>query len=98
MASRARFGARRNMHSKSRTVRIVYFWGVLHHTGAMWRALENVIPLSERKAVSSESIVGFLDLRRPAPGARWHYTSVEGVRHRALCQVQSCYAPNSAHG
>ncbi|MHB1075496.1 class I SAM-dependent methyltransferase [Thiobacillus sp.] len=23
---------------------IVYSWGVLHHTGAMWRALENVIP------------------------------------------------------
>jgi SAM-dependent methyltransferase len=24
---------------------IVYSWGVLHHTGAMWRALENVVPL-----------------------------------------------------
>lgn len=24
---------------------VVYSWGVLHHTGAMWRALENVIPL-----------------------------------------------------
>ncbi len=24
---------------------IVYSWGVLHHTGAMWRAMENVIPL-----------------------------------------------------
>jgi 2-polyprenyl-3-methyl-5-hydroxy-6-metoxy-1,4-benzoquinol methylase len=24
---------------------IVYSWGVLHHTGAMWEALENVIPL-----------------------------------------------------
>lgn len=24
---------------------IVYSWGVLHHTGAMWRALENVGPL-----------------------------------------------------
>lgn len=23
----------------------VYAWGVLHHTGAMWQALENVIPL-----------------------------------------------------
>lgn len=23
---------------------IVYSWGVLHHTGAMWQALENVIP------------------------------------------------------
>lgn len=24
---------------------IVYAWGVLHHTGAMWRALSNVVPL-----------------------------------------------------
>lgn len=24
---------------------VVYSWGVLHHTGAMWRALENVVPL-----------------------------------------------------
>lgn len=24
---------------------IVYSWGVLHHTGAMWQAMENVVPL-----------------------------------------------------
>jgi 2-polyprenyl-6-hydroxyphenyl methylase/3-demethylubiquinone-9 3-methyltransferase len=24
---------------------IVYSWGVLHHTGAMWRAIENTLPL-----------------------------------------------------
>jgi 2-polyprenyl-6-hydroxyphenyl methylase/3-demethylubiquinone-9 3-methyltransferase len=24
---------------------LVYSWGVLHHTGAMWQALENVIPM-----------------------------------------------------
>lgn len=24
---------------------VVYSWGVLHHTGAMWNALENVVPL-----------------------------------------------------
>lgn len=24
---------------------ILYSWGVLHHTGQMWRALENVVPL-----------------------------------------------------
>lgn len=24
---------------------IVYSWGVLHHTGAMWQAMENIIPL-----------------------------------------------------
>ncbi len=27
---------------------IVYSWGVLHHTGNMWRALENVVPLVRR--------------------------------------------------
>ena len=24
---------------------VVYSWGVLHHTGAMWQAMENVVPL-----------------------------------------------------
>jgi len=27
------------------TFNVVYSWGVLHHTGAMWKALENVDPL-----------------------------------------------------
>ena len=27
---------------------IVYSWGVLHHTGAMWRALGNVVPLVDK--------------------------------------------------
>jgi len=30
------------------TYDIVYSWGVLHHTGNMWKALENVIPLVEQ--------------------------------------------------
>ncbi len=34
------------------TFDIVYAWGVLHHTGAMWQALENVlIPLAEGGAL-----------------------------------------------
>ncbi len=28
------------------TFDVVYAWGVLHHTGEMWRALENLIPLA----------------------------------------------------
>jgi 2-polyprenyl-6-hydroxyphenyl methylase/3-demethylubiquinone-9 3-methyltransferase len=27
------------------TFDVVYSWGVLHHTGAMWQAMENVLPL-----------------------------------------------------
>jgi SAM-dependent methyltransferase len=27
------------------TFDVVYAWGVLHHTGAMWEALENMVPL-----------------------------------------------------
>jgi 2-polyprenyl-6-hydroxyphenyl methylase/3-demethylubiquinone-9 3-methyltransferase len=27
---------------------VVYSWGVLHHTGAMWQAIENVVPLVAR--------------------------------------------------
>lgn len=27
---------------------VVYSWGVLHHTGSMWKALENIVPLVKR--------------------------------------------------
>jgi len=30
---------------------IVYSWGVLHHTGDMWRALENIISLVEKGGI-----------------------------------------------
>ena len=30
---------------------IVYSWGVLHHTGDMWQAVENVIPLVKEKGL-----------------------------------------------
>ena len=45
---------------------IVYSWGVLHHTGAMWRALENVIPLvaqEGRLAISIYNDQGKTSLR-----------------------------------
>ena len=36
---------------------VVYSWGVLHHTGAMWQALDNVAPLVAGKvSCSSRSI------------------------------------------
>src|SRR5215211_8722714 len=35
------------------TYDIVYSWGVLHHTGQMWQAMENVCPLVKRAAISS---------------------------------------------
>jgi 2-polyprenyl-3-methyl-5-hydroxy-6-metoxy-1,4-benzoquinol methylase len=35
----------RSFISKLGTYDIVYSWGVLHHTGDMWKAMENVIPL-----------------------------------------------------
>jgi len=42
---------------------IVYCWGVLHHTGNMWKALENVIPLVEQRGklfISIYNDQGFL--------------------------------------
>jgi 2-polyprenyl-6-hydroxyphenyl methylase/3-demethylubiquinone-9 3-methyltransferase len=30
---------------------VVYSWGVLHHTGAMWRALDNVVGLTTRSGM-----------------------------------------------
>lgn len=35
----------RNYLASLGTFDVVYSWGVLHHTGAMWQALDNVVPL-----------------------------------------------------
>src|SRR3989442_11361276 len=48
---------------------VVYSWGVLHHTGAMWQALENVVPLvSELRARQRGPDAARLR-RQPADGA-----------------------------
>jgi 2-polyprenyl-3-methyl-5-hydroxy-6-metoxy-1,4-benzoquinol methylase len=30
---------------------IVYSWGVLHHTGSMWKALDNILPLVKKRGL-----------------------------------------------
>ena len=34
----------RNYLDKLGQFDVVYSWGVLHHTGAMWEALDNILP------------------------------------------------------
>ena len=46
------------------TFDIVYAWGVLHHTGAMWQALEHVSPLVAEKGMLFVSI--YNDQGRPS--------------------------------
>ena len=43
LADRSRLGPRPRLHGGAGKLRIVYSWGVLHHTGAMWLALERAI-------------------------------------------------------
>ena len=47
---------------------IVYSWGVLHHTGAMWEALANVVPLVEENGTLFIAI--YNDQGRTS--RRWH--------------------------
>lgn len=51
------------------TFDVVYSWGVLHHTGAMWEAFENVVPL-----VAEEGKL-FIAIYNDQGGAsrRWRY-------------------------
>jgi len=44
---------------------IVYSWGVLHHTGAMWQALENVIPLVRQGGVLFIAIYNYQQIMTP---------------------------------
>src|SRR5882762_967368 len=68
---------------------VVYSWGVLHHTGAMWRALENVAPLVKERGQLFISIYN----DQGGPSARWlrvkrtYNTSPETLRWLVLIPV-----------
>ena len=44
---------------------IVYSWGVLHHTGAMWQALENVSPLVDQSGTLFIAIYNYQRVMTP---------------------------------
>ncbi len=44
---------------------IVYSWGVLHHTGAMWQALENVVPMVRQGGTLFIAIYNYQRLMTP---------------------------------
>lgn len=67
---------------------VVYSWGVLHHTGSMWQALENVVPVIARDgklfiALYNEqrmySRVWKAIKRRYSKGAIWRPFIIAGV-------------------
>ena len=60
---------------------VVYSWGVLHHTGAMWRALDNIRSL----VAPGGGAVGGRDLQQP------------GVEEQGLAWSQETVLPNSPH-
>ena len=68
---------------------VVYSWGVLHHTGAMWRALENVIPLVAQEgklAISIYNDQGKTSLRWAAL-KKYHNESSRPVRMSIVLAV-----------
>jgi len=55
---------------------IVYSWGVLHHTGGMWQALENVVPL-----VSTGGQL-FIAIYNDQGRASQMWTAIKGIYNR----------------
>jgi 2-polyprenyl-3-methyl-5-hydroxy-6-metoxy-1,4-benzoquinol methylase len=61
---------------------VVYSWGVLHHTGAMWQALENVGPLLE------EGGKLYISIYNDQGGASLLWTSVKKFYNRSSKPVK----------
>jgi 2-polyprenyl-3-methyl-5-hydroxy-6-metoxy-1,4-benzoquinol methylase len=59
---------------------VVYSWGVLHHTGRMWEALENVVPLVKPNGLL------FISIYNNQGGAtrRWKFLKRVYNKHPAL--------------
>ncbi|MBV8054632.1 MAG: class I SAM-dependent methyltransferase [Deltaproteobacteria bacterium] len=55
---------------------VVYSWGVLHHTGAMWQALQNVVPLVERRGKL------FISIYNDQGGKSRRWTAVKRIYNR----------------
>jgi len=71
---------------------VVYSWGVLHHTGAMWQALANVAPLV---APGGQLFIALYN-DQGAASARWHrikrrYASGGKVTQEALVGLVGAY-------
>lgn len=59
---------------------IVYSWGVLHHTGQMWQALENVIPL-----VDGDGLL-FISIYNDCAGKSRRWRKIKAFYNRGLLQ------------
>ena len=59
------------------TFDVVYSWGVLHHTGAMWQALENVAPLV------ADGGQLFIALYNDQGGASRRWTAIKRLYNRS---------------
>jgi 2-polyprenyl-6-hydroxyphenyl methylase/3-demethylubiquinone-9 3-methyltransferase len=77
-----------------------YSWGVLHHTGAMWQALENVIPLVAQKgklAISIYNDQGKTSLRWAAL-KKFYNQSPKSLRMAIVLTVATLWFIHSAWG